>query len=57
MLEKKQNDDPNGGPYDAYGGGKSWDKFGKKYYHNGPLEVSDSFHVAIVTPVVCMMRL
>ena len=29
-LDKKQQDDPEGGPYDAYGGGKSWDKWGKK---------------------------
>merc|ERR1711988_1843884 len=53
---EKQLSDPNGGPYDAYGGGKSWDKFGKKFYHNLPADVNDSFHVAIVTPVIhyCM---
>merc|ERR1711948_57149 len=40
----------------AYGGGKSWDKWGKKFFHNLPLEASDAFHVAIVTPVIhyCM---
>jgi len=44
------------GPYDAYGGGKTYDKWGKKFFRNGPLEVSDSFHVGIVTPVIhyCM---
>jgi flavocytochrome c len=32
------------------------DQYGKKYYHNTPFEVNDSFYVAIVTPVVhyCM---
>merc|ERR1712187_920622 len=36
--------------------GKSWDKWGKKFYHNLPLDVNDSFHVAVVTPVIhyCM---
>ena len=52
LNEQKQKDNPEGGPYDAYGGGKAWDKWGKKYYLNGPLDVDDSFHVAIVTPVV-----
>ena len=53
---KKMADDPNGGPYDAYPTGKSWDRFGKKYYHNLPLEMDDSFHVAFITPVIhyCM---
>merc|ERR550537_184186 len=45
-----------GGPYDAYGGGKSYDKWGKKFFHNLPLDIDDQFHVAIVTPVIhyCM---
>merc|ERR1712151_234399 len=45
-----------GGPFEAYGGGKSCDKWGKKFFHNLPLETSDNFHVAIVTPVIhyCM---
>ena len=32
------------------------DPWGKKYFHNVPLSVNDSFHVAIITPVVhyCM---
>lgn len=50
--EKKQAENPDGGPYDAYGGGKAWDKWGKKFYHNGPNSVDDGYHVAIVTPVV-----
>merc|ERR1712151_835117 len=55
-IAAKQEKDPANGPYEAYGGGKSWDKWGKKFFHNLPLEVNDSFHVAIVTPVIhyCM---
>merc|ERR1711933_551709 len=36
--------------------GKSHDVWGKKFFHNLPLETSDAFHVAVVTPVVhyCM---
>merc|ERR1719171_3055032 len=53
---EKQEKDPNGGPYEAYGGGKAWDKWGKKFYHNLPMDVNDQYHVAIVTPVIhyCM---
>merc|ERR1712151_1111070 len=56
MLAEKQAKDPENGPYEAYGGGKSWDKWGKKFFHNLPLETNDAFHVAIVTPVIhyCM---
>merc|ERR1712193_264967 len=56
MLADKQEKDPENGPFDAYGGGKSWDKWGKKFYHNLPLSTEDAFHVAIVTPVIhyCM---
>merc|ERR1711937_1118616 len=55
-VAAKQASDPDNGPYDAYGGGKSWDTWGKKFFHNLPMETSDSFHVAIVTPVIhyCM---
>jgi len=55
-LSEKQEKDPDGGPYEAYGGGKAWDKWGKKFYHNLPLDINDSFHVAVVTPVIhyCM---
>jgi hypothetical protein len=43
-------------PYAAHGGGKTWDKFGKKFFPNGPLEMDDEFHVAVVTPAIhyCM---
>jgi len=56
MLADKQAKDPEGGPFEAYGGGKSWDKWGKKFYHNLPMETTDAFHVAVVTPVIhyCM---
>jgi len=55
-IAEKQEKDPDNGPYEAYGGGKSWDSWGKKFFHNLPLETSDGFHVAIVTPVIhyCM---
>jgi hypothetical protein len=45
-----------GAPYEAYGGGMSWDPWGKKFFHNVPVEPTDEFHVAIVTPVIhyCM---
>ena len=35
---------------------KSHDVWGKKFFHNLPLSVDDTFHVAMVTPVVhyCM---
>merc|ERR1711907_317009 len=41
---------------EAYGGGKSHDVWGKKFFHNLPLDTNDHFHVAIVTPVIhyCM---
>merc|ERR1739848_147562 len=56
MLADKQEKDPVNGPFEAYGGGKSWDKWGKKFYHNLPLSTEDAFHVAVVTPVIhyCM---
>merc|ERR1712217_613219 len=55
-IAEKQTRDPENGPYEAYGGGKSWDKWGKKFFHNLPLDVNDAFHVAVVTPVIhyCM---
>merc|ERR1719375_2589435 len=45
-----------GAPYEAYGGGMSWDPWGKKFFHNVPVEPTDEYHVAIVTPVIhyCM---
>merc|ERR1712196_264012 len=51
-IEEKCKAAPGEGPYDAYGGGKTFDQWGKKFFNNGPLSVDDSFHVAIVTPVV-----
>jgi len=55
-IADNQTKDPENGPFEAYGGGKSHDKWGKKFFHNLPLETSDAFHVAIVTPVIhyCM---
>merc|ERR1719437_88156 len=55
-IAEKQTANPDAGPYEAYGGGKSFDTWGKKFFHNLPLETSDAFHVAIVTPVIhyCM---
>jgi succinate dehydrogenase/fumarate reductase flavoprotein subunit len=55
-IAEKTAKDPEGGPYAAYPSGKSWDKFGKKYYQNLPLEMNDQFHVAFIIPVIhyCM---
>jgi len=55
-VAKKQQENPDAGPYDAYGGGKSHDVWGKKFFHNLPLDVNDRFHVGVVTPVIhyCM---
>jgi len=55
-IADKQTKNPDGGPHEAYGGGKSWDTWGKKFFHNLPLDAGDAFHVAIVTPVIhyCM---
>jgi flavocytochrome c len=55
-IAEKAEKDPEGGPYDAYPSGKSWDKYGKKFFHNYPFSMNDVFHVSIVTPVIhyCM---
>merc|ERR1712176_623502 len=55
-IAEKQTSNPDAGPYEAYGGGKSFDVWGKKFFHNLPLDVSDNFHVGVVTPVIhyCM---
>merc|ERR1719409_2353980 len=55
-VAEKQAKSPDDGPFDAYGGGKSHDPWGKKFFVNVPVEPTDSFHVAIVTPVIhyCM---
>merc|ERR1719386_271675 len=56
IAEKMKATGGENGPYDAYGGGKTYDKWGKKFFHNLPVEVNDTYHVAVVTPVIhyCM---
>merc|ERR1712137_431431 len=62
---KKMEKDPDGGNSPAYPYGKCWDEpsgktgSGKKFYHNiipGSAVASESFYVAIITPVIhyCM---
>merc|ERR1712186_159245 len=62
---KKQEKDPEGGPFPAYPSGKTWDQpsgktgSGKKFYHNiidGSKVAAEPFYVAIITPVIhyCM---
>jgi flavocytochrome c len=51
-VAKKVTEKPNEGPYEAYPSGKTFDKFGKKYFTNFEFTVNDSFHVAIITPVI-----
>lgn len=64
-ASQKHEKDPEGGPFPAYPSGKSWDEpsgktgCGKKFYHNviqGSQFATETFHVAIVTPVIhyCM---
>merc|ERR1719473_1440137 len=64
-ASKKMEKDPDGGPWPAYPSGKSWDEAsgptgsGKKFYHNvinGAAVKTQSFYVAIITPVIhyCM---
>ncbi|KAK0258909.1 hypothetical protein B0A54_01763 [Friedmanniomyces endolithicus] len=38
--------------YNSYADGKEKDPFGKKYYHNGPFDINDTFHVALMEPVL-----
>merc|ERR1719326_2244922 len=65
QAAKKQEADPEGGPFPAYPSGKSWDECsgktgsGKKFYHNiipGSAVKDQEFYVAIITPVIhyCM---
>mmetsp|Transcript_17003 Transcript_17003/g.25434 ORF Transcript_17003/g.25434 Transcript_17003/m.25434 type:complete len:510 (+) Transcript_17003:55-1584(+) len=65
QAAKKTEKDPDGGSWPAYPSGKSWDEAsgktgsGKKFYHNiipGSAVKSESFYVAIITPVIhyCM---
>ena len=38
--------------YNEIADGKKKDPFGKKYFHNGPVEISDTFYVALMEPVL-----
>merc|ERR1712241_904837 len=65
QAAKKQEKDPEGGPFPAYPSGKPWDEpsgktgSGKKFFHNiipGSAVATEPFYVAIITPVIhyCM---
>ncbi|KAI1414930.1 Flavocytochrome c [Hypoxylon sp. FL1857] len=38
--------------YNAIAEGKQKDPWGKKYFHNGPLDINDTFHVSLMEPVL-----
>ncbi|KAI1138209.1 Flavocytochrome c [Hypoxylon sp. FL0543] len=38
--------------YNAIADGKQKDPWGKKYFHNGPLDINDTFHVSLMEPVL-----
>lgn len=38
--------------YNAIADGKQKDPFGKKFFHNLPFDISDTFHVAVMEPVL-----
>ncbi|KAK3071956.1 Osmotic growth protein [Teratosphaeriaceae sp. CCFEE 6253] len=38
--------------YNSYADGEEKDPFGKKYYHNGPFAIDDTFYVALMEPVL-----
>lgn len=38
--------------YNAIADGKQKDPFGKKFFHNLPFDISDTFHVALMEPVL-----
>ncbi|KAH9823601.1 Flavocytochrome c, partial [Teratosphaeria destructans] len=38
--------------YNRYATGEAKDPHGKKYYHNGPFSIDDTFHVALMEPVL-----
>ncbi|KAF2764793.1 Flavocytochrome c [Teratosphaeria nubilosa] len=38
--------------YNRYAKGEAKDPHGKKYYHNGPFSIDDTFHVALMEPVL-----
>merc|ERR1719439_422474 len=55
-IGKKVEASPNEGPHDAYPSGKSFDPWGKKFFHNLPTTFDDAYSIAIVTPTIhyCM---
>lgn len=38
--------------YNSYANGEAKDPHNKKYFHNGPVEIEDDFHVALMEPVL-----
>lgn len=38
--------------YNAIADGKQKDPWGKKFFHNGPVDINDDFHVAVMEPVL-----
>lgn len=38
--------------YNAIADGKKKDPFGKKFFHNPPFDINDTFHVAVMEPVL-----
>lgn len=38
--------------YNDIAAGKKKDPFGKKFFHNGPVDINDDFHVAVMEPVL-----
>ncbi|KAK7962197.1 fumarate reductase [Apiospora aurea] len=38
--------------YNAIADGKQKDPWGKKFFHNGPLDINDDFHVSVMEPVL-----
>ncbi|KAK3987753.1 FAD binding domain-containing protein [Cladorrhinum sp. PSN332] len=38
--------------YNVYAEGKEKDPWGKKFFHNGPLDINDDFHVSVMEPVL-----
>jgi len=38
--------------YNEIADGKKKDPYGKKFFHNGPLDIDDDYHVAIMEPVL-----
>lgn len=38
--------------YNAIADGKQKDPWGKKFFHNGPVDINDDFHVSVMEPVL-----